>query len=198
MDHVNFRSRVQRWLHAAKIWLSGPLEKDRLSISGIQIHCLTILARQVYGIGGDLAWTSTGALVQQAMLIGLHCDPRHLPPVLPVQAEIRWRFWAMGLELAVKLSLDTAMLPKISLDEFDTWGTGSTVRIWIGVPVFSCLMLHSSSPKESGLAVFLICCCLWDYVNNRCIVLNYSDIVPNARNKLAPFVRSLCYSAPSP
>ncbi|KAG9253572.1 uncharacterized protein F5Z01DRAFT_147121 [Emericellopsis atlantica] len=115
-----FRIRVQQWLHAAQIWLSGPLEKDRLSISGIQIFCLTLLARQVFAIGGDLVWTSTGSLLNRAMQMGLHRDPKHLPPMSPIQAEIRRRLWATILELTLQSSLDAAMPPRISLEEFDT------------------------------------------------------------------------------
>ena len=115
-----FRIRVQQWLQAAQIWLSGPLEKDRLSISGIQIYCLTLLGRQVLAIGGDLVWTSTGSLINRAMQMGLHRDPKYLPPMSPIQAEVRRRLWATILELTVQSSLDAAMPPRISLDEFDT------------------------------------------------------------------------------
>lgn len=115
-----FRIRAQQWLHAAQIWLSGPLEKDRLSISGIQIYCLTLLGRQVFAIGGDLVWTSTGSLINRAMQMGLHRDPKYLPPMSPIQAEVRRRLWATILELTVQSSLDAATPPRISLDDYDT------------------------------------------------------------------------------
>ncbi|GAM83055.1 hypothetical protein ANO11243_010410 [Dothideomycetidae sp. 11243] len=115
-----FRSTVQRWVYAAQAWLSGPLEKDRLDISGLQIHCLTIIARQLLSIGGDLVWMSMGSLVHRAMQIGLHRDPEHLPAMPVLQAELRRRLWATILELVVQSSLDAALPPRISLDEFDT------------------------------------------------------------------------------
>ncbi|RSL58413.1 hypothetical protein CEP54_007839 [Fusarium duplospermum] len=111
---------VCQWIHDAQTWLSGPLKKDRLDLSGLQIYCLTILARQIFSIGGDLAWISVGSLVHRAMQVGLHRDPKHLPPMSLLQAELRRRLWATILEMAVQSSLDTAMPPRISFDEFDT------------------------------------------------------------------------------
>ncbi|RYP07680.1 hypothetical protein DL764_002364 [Monosporascus ibericus] len=115
-----FRRMVHQWVYAAQTWLSGPLEKDRLDFPGLQIHCLTNLARQIFSIGGDLVWMSTGSLVHRAMQMGLHRDPRHFPAMSVLQAEIRRRLWATILEMVVQSSLDSAMPPRISFDEFDT------------------------------------------------------------------------------
>ncbi|KAF6825589.1 hypothetical protein CPLU01_10167 [Colletotrichum plurivorum] len=117
---ANFHSTVRMWVYAAQAWLSGPLEKDRLRVTGIQVHCLTIIARQVFSVGGDLVWMSTGSLIHRAMQIGLHRDPRHLSAMSILQAELRRRLWATVLELVVQASLDSAMPPRISFDEFDT------------------------------------------------------------------------------
>ena len=118
--NAGFRDMVQHWVYAAQIWLSGPLEKDRLDVTGVQIHCLLILARQIFSIGGDMAWISVGSLIHTAMQIGLHRDPKHLPLMSILQAELRRRLWATILELTLQTSLDTAMPPRISFDEFDT------------------------------------------------------------------------------
>lgn len=117
---LNNADMIHQWIYAAQNWLSGPLEKDRLSISGLQIYCLTILARQIFSVGGDLTWISTGSLVQIAMQMGLHRDPKNLPAITPLQAELRRRLWATILELVVQSSLDSGMPPRIYLDEFDT------------------------------------------------------------------------------
>lgn len=50
-----------------------------------------LLARQVFNIGGDLVWGSTGSVINTAMQIGLHRDPRHLPPMSALQTELRRR-----------------------------------------------------------------------------------------------------------
>ena len=115
-----FRTVVHQWIYAAQSWLSGPLEKDRLALPGLQIYCLTILARQIFSIGGDLAWMSMGSLIHRAMQIGLHRDPKHIPGMSVLQAELRRRLWATILELVVQSSLDSAMPARISYEEFDT------------------------------------------------------------------------------
>jgi hypothetical protein len=117
--HRNIET-VHQWIYAAQMWLSGPLEKDRLNMTGLQIYCLTLLARQIFSIGGDTVWLSVGSLVHRAMQMGLHRDPKHLPAMPLLQAELRRRLWATILELVVQASLDAWMPPRISLDEFDT------------------------------------------------------------------------------
>lgn len=73
----NIRSAAFQTVHEAQNWLSGPLEKDRVSVAGLQIQCLTILARQTIAIGGDLVWIAIGTLIRTAIHLGLHRDPRH-------------------------------------------------------------------------------------------------------------------------
>lgn len=116
---ASFRRRVHQWVYAAQTWLSGPLEKDRVNLAGLQIHCLTILIRQVFSIGGDLIWVSMGSLLHRAMQVGLHRDPKHFPSMSLMQSELRRRLWATILEMVAQSSLDSAMPPRISVDEFD-------------------------------------------------------------------------------
>ena len=111
---------VHRWVYTAQTWLSGPLEKDRLDINGLQVYCLLILARQIFSIGGDLVWMSMGSLIHRAMQMGLHHDPKYLPAMSVLQAELRRRLWATILEMVIQSSLDSAMPPRISFDDFDT------------------------------------------------------------------------------
>ncbi|CAG8904591.1 unnamed protein product [Penicillium egyptiacum] len=106
---IGFQIAVHQWVYAAQAWLSGPLEKDRLSISALQIDCLTILARQIFSIGADLVWTSMGSLVHKAMQINLHRDPKHLSGISVFQAEVRRRLWTTIIEMAAQSSLDSAM-----------------------------------------------------------------------------------------
>ncbi|KAL5356247.1 hypothetical protein BJX96DRAFT_186204 [Aspergillus floccosus] len=115
-----FRHRAQQWIYGAQMWLSGPLEKDRLSITALQVYCLNILARQIFSVGGDLVWMSMGSLIHTAMQMGLHRDPKHHLSMSILEAETRRRLWATILEMAVQSSLDSAMPCRIALDEFDT------------------------------------------------------------------------------
>ncbi|KAH9885149.1 hypothetical protein F4778DRAFT_761292 [Xylariomycetidae sp. FL2044] len=106
-------------IYAAENWLAGPLEKNRLDIAGFQVYCLSIMARQIFSIGGDLIWISMGSLLHRAMQVGLHREPRLLPGVSTFHAELRRRLWATILDMVVQASLDSLMPPRISLDEFD-------------------------------------------------------------------------------
>lgn len=54
------------------------MEKDRLSISGLQVQCLLIIARQTLAVGGDLIWIAMGTLVRTAMQMDQHLDLKHL------------------------------------------------------------------------------------------------------------------------
>ncbi|KAF2417649.1 hypothetical protein EJ08DRAFT_673615 [Tothia fuscella] len=114
------RNMAKEWIEAAQNWLAGPVKKDRRNITGVQVHCLLILARQLFSIGGGLVWMSMGTLMNTAMQIGLHRDPKYLPTMPLLQAEVRRRLWTTVLELTVQTALDAAMPHRISLDEFDT------------------------------------------------------------------------------
>lgn len=107
-------------IHMAETWLAGPLDKDRLTIPGLQVYCLVILARQIFSIGGDMTWVASGSLVHRAMQMGLHRDPDHLPRMTLLDSEIRRRLWATILEFVVQSSLDSAMPPRLSPADFDT------------------------------------------------------------------------------
>lgn len=117
---AEIRSMASHWIYAAQNWLAGPLEKDRFSISGLQVYCLLILARQILSVGGDLIWVSMGTLLRTAMQMGLHRDPKHFPKMGVLQAEIRRRLWATILEYTVQSSLDSGMPPLITFEDFDT------------------------------------------------------------------------------
>lgn len=117
---AEIRNKAHEVVNAAHLWLSGPLEKHRLHVKAIQIHCLTVLTRQIFGIGGDLVWTSMGQLIHEAMQMGLHRDPSHLPGISLLHSELRRRLWATILEMSVQSSFDCEMPPRISLKDFDT------------------------------------------------------------------------------
>ena len=119
-EDVHFRDMVHKWIQAAQTWLSGPLKKDRLDVSGLQIHCLLILARQIFCVGADLVWLSAESLLNRATQMGFHRDPKYLPEMPILQSELRRRLWATAVELVVQSSLDSAMPPKLTWDDFDT------------------------------------------------------------------------------
>lgn len=113
-------SATRQWVYVAQQWLSAPLEKSRMNLNGIQIHCLLLLAREVVGVGSDLIWISAGSLLRTAMQLGYHRDPKHYPGIPVLHAEMRRRLWATVMELGLQASLDSAMPPMISMNDFDT------------------------------------------------------------------------------
>lgn len=117
-DELAAKSRD--WIHIAQTWLSAPLEKDRLTLNGIQIHCLLLLARQVIRLGADLTWISAGSLVRMAMQMGLHQDPNRMEEMSLQEKEIRRRLWYTILEMNVQAALDSGMSPMISTGDFNT------------------------------------------------------------------------------
>lgn len=120
MDWTRWQHQAIHWTFAAQAYLATPNEKHRLHISGLQIQCLVYIARQEHAIAGDLVWISTGALVRTAMQMGFHRDPKFLPKIPPLQAEMRRRLWATIMEMNVQSAIDSGMTPLISIDDFDT------------------------------------------------------------------------------
>ena len=114
------RSNALKWIYAAQSWLSAPIQKTRLSIVSLQVHCLLLLARQTNFVGPDLVWISAGSLLRTAIHMGLHRDPTKYSKTSPFHTEIRRRLWATILEMTVQTSLDGGMPPLISLEDFDT------------------------------------------------------------------------------
>lgn len=118
-EELAHRNQVHGWIYAAQEWLAVP-KKDRLDVGGVQICCLTLLARQIFSVGGDMVWTSMGSLINVAEQIGLNRDPKYLPEMTVLEAEVRRRLWATVLEMTIQAALDSGMPPRISLDEYDT------------------------------------------------------------------------------
>lgn len=118
VDSVRWSS--SRWVHEAQTWVSGPVRKDRVSLNGLQVQCLLILARQVLSVGADLLWIAVGTLIRTAMHMGLHRDPTQFGTMTILQAETRRRLWSTILEMNLQASLDSGAPLAISFDDFDT------------------------------------------------------------------------------
>lgn len=119
-DSAHWRNQALQWIFAAQAWLATPFEKKRLHISGLQIHSLLLLARLDNSVAGDLVWASAGTLVRTAFQMGFHRDPKFLPRMSPLHAELRRRLWATVMELNIQTSIDSGMPTLISLNDYDT------------------------------------------------------------------------------
>lgn len=111
---------IRRWIYATQWWISGPFEKERESIEGLQVHCLLLLCRQAYAMDKESNWTAAGTLLRQAIYQGLHRDPSNFPAISVFDSEIRRRIWASILEINVQFSLDAAMPPLLTPEDYDT------------------------------------------------------------------------------
>ncbi|KAJ5294258.1 hypothetical protein N7508_009079 [Penicillium antarcticum] len=116
----DLRLPIRRWLHAAQWWLTGPTARESATIQGLQVHCLLLLCRQAYAIDKWGNWNSAGSLLRLAISQGLHRDPHNFSRLSAFDAEMRRRIWATILELNVQLSVDAAMPPLFSVDDYDT------------------------------------------------------------------------------
>jgi hypothetical protein len=119
-DETNLRTRALQWIYIAQSWLSAPFEKSRLSLTGLQVHCLLLLARQTNAVGSDLVWISAGSLLRTAIQMGLHRDPKYFPRMSVFHSEMRRRLWTTILEMAAQSCIDSGMQPFISFNDFDT------------------------------------------------------------------------------
>ncbi len=74
---TSFRSTATQWVHEAQHWLVTTRAKNRVSIGGLQLHCLLALACQCLAIAGDLVYIDLGHTIRTAIQMGLHRDPKH-------------------------------------------------------------------------------------------------------------------------
>jgi hypothetical protein len=119
-DFHSIRSAAQQWVYAAQSWMSAPFEKGRLNLSGLQVHCLVLLARQTTAVGGDMVWISVGSLLRMAFTMGFHRDPKLFPRMTVLHAELRRRLWATVLEMTISSSFDSGNPPLINPGDWDT------------------------------------------------------------------------------
>ncbi|KAJ4323104.1 hypothetical protein N0V84_004504 [Fusarium piperis] len=119
-DIFSLHSAAMQWVHEVQIWLMLPPEKSRMTIAGIQIMCMMIIAKACCAVGQDLTWVSTGSLIRQAMYMGLHRDPKHLGNMSVYRSEMRRRLWATILELNLQSSYDAGGPPLLSSKHYDT------------------------------------------------------------------------------
>jgi len=121
IDRTSLVRLAQTWIYAAQWWLTGPSEKSTATLDGLQVFCLLLLARHAtHNSPGGSTWLSTGSLLTMAQSMGLHRNPKMFPSLSQFQVQIRARLWTTVLELVCISSLDSALPPNISSEDFDT------------------------------------------------------------------------------
>lgn len=111
------REAATVWIKACDSWLQHQSQKHA-SLTFFQIHCASLIAKQMNSIKRKRTWTSTGTLLRLAMSAGLHRDAkivnlRHGGPkdiqVSVFDQEMRRRIWATISELELQTALDRGM-----------------------------------------------------------------------------------------
>lgn len=111
------RRSGRTWIQAAQWWLVGPSEKSTNNLNGIQIFCLLLLSCQVTSAGPS-PWLSESSLLQQAMSMSLHRDPK-LFRLSGFQVELRTRLRTTVLELVIHGSMKSSTPLLLSSADFD-------------------------------------------------------------------------------
>jgi hypothetical protein len=119
-EAFSLRKTAIHWVYEAQLWLMLPPEKDKLTLTALQIGCLICIARNVCSVGPDMTWIPAGTLVRKAMMMGLHRDPLQLGAMSVYTAEIRRRLWATVVELNIEYASDSGVC--FTMTEAD-WNT---------------------------------------------------------------------------
>jgi hypothetical protein len=119
-ENCSMRPDATRWIYEAQTWLSSPTFKSKLGIQHLQTSILLLLAREFADVGSELVWISAGALLREAVYVGLHKDPSGLPRMNVFETEMRRRIWNTILELNLQFSLISGGPCLISLEDFNT------------------------------------------------------------------------------
>jgi hypothetical protein len=90
-------------------WIDELTRKQRTELPTLQVEVLLLLSKSLRGLHPEKLWTSTGALVRSAMVMGLNLDPSAVTDFAPYQAEMRRRLWATILEIDLQASMTTGM-----------------------------------------------------------------------------------------
>ncbi|KAK7698512.1 hypothetical protein SLS64_012504 [Diaporthe eres] len=119
-SNFSLRTEATRWIYEAQTYLSEPVFKSRLRIQTVQTRILLILAKEFVDVSGDSIWISAGSLIRTAVTMGLHRDPRHLPEMTPLAAEMRRRLWNTIIEMSLQAGISKGGPPLLSMTDFDT------------------------------------------------------------------------------
>jgi hypothetical protein len=119
-ENCSMRSDATRWIYEAQTWLSSPTFKSKLGIQHLQTSILLLFAREFADVGSELVWVSAGALLREAVYVGLHKDPSGLPRMNVFESEMRRRLWNTILELNLQFSLISGGPCLMSLEDFNT------------------------------------------------------------------------------
>lgn len=98
-----YRSMTVQWISTCTEWLSQQSSKHR-KLAHYQVSCLIYLAKRMNMIKKKTWWKDSAALIQDAIMDGLHCDPS--PVGSPYMTEMKRRIWHTIRELDLQNSFE--------------------------------------------------------------------------------------------
>ncbi|KAI0970909.1 hypothetical protein F4678DRAFT_435058 [Xylaria arbuscula] len=111
---------VEKWVKACDAWFGQQSHKHRTMVH-YQIECLLYLAKKVNTIKKKRFWTTSGALVHNAITIGLHQDPDVIAlEISPYNKEMRRRMWSTIIEFDLQTSFDLRVPTLLSQVHIET------------------------------------------------------------------------------
>ena len=116
----NARHWAEKWIWACDAWLGRQSQKHR-KLTHFQIACLLYLGKRVNTIKKKRFWTSSGALIQDGISVGLHREPSHMGGKITVyNQEMRRRIWTTVQEFDMQASFDHGLPTLLSQLHYDT------------------------------------------------------------------------------
>ncbi|OIW27900.1 hypothetical protein CONLIGDRAFT_453742 [Coniochaeta ligniaria NRRL 30616] len=100
---TRYKQKVPDWIYACEKWLRLQNFKRR-GLEYYQVSCLVYLAKRINGIKKKRFWNETGALIQEAVMDGLHRDPPSTDS--PYTKEMKRRIWSTLRELDLQNSFE--------------------------------------------------------------------------------------------
>ncbi|KOS21720.1 putative transcriptional regulatory protein [Escovopsis weberi] len=114
------RHWAEKWICACDAWSAKQSQKHRRLIH-YQVMCLLYLGKRVNTIKKKRFWTSSGALIQDGISVGLHREPSYMGGKITVyNQEMRRRIWATVQEFDMQASFDHGLPTLVSQLHYDT------------------------------------------------------------------------------
>jgi hypothetical protein len=114
---ISTYSTAVRWITACDQWQERQSQKHRRLIH-YQIACILYLSKRINTVKKKRFWKNAGALVQDAVSVGLHRDPGS-SKVSPFHQEMRRRIWSTIQSFDLQGSFDhglPSLLPSLPSD----------------------------------------------------------------------------------
>lgn len=121
----NFHNCALKWIKACDEWQERQSQKHRRLIH-YQIACLLYLSKRVNTVKKKRFWKGAGALIQDAISVGLHRDTSQANDrISPFNQEMRKRLWATMENFDLQASFDHGLPSILSALHYDVRPPGN-------------------------------------------------------------------------